>query len=58
MPNLNGRIEIRVINGRVDLETSIDPAMVCHILLKVLSSVYEKRVLKTRSEVQVWTPDH
>lgn len=45
MSNINGRIEIVVTEGRVNLETSMDPIIVCQVLLRALSRVFEQKIL-------------
>ena len=57
MSALNGRVDIIVQNGKVALETSMDPALVCQVLIRALGKIYETRVLKLGSDKQVWTPD-
>jgi len=57
MSTLNGRVDIIVHQGKVSLETSMDPAMVCQVLIRALGKLYETKILKIGSDSQVWTPD-
>lgn len=57
MSTLNGRVDIIVHQGKVSLETSMDPAMVCQVLIRALGKLYETKILKIGSDRQVWTPD-
>jgi hypothetical protein len=41
---LNGKIDIRVINGRIRCETSLDPVLVALICEKVSIRVLEEQV--------------
>jgi hypothetical protein len=57
MSALNGRVDIIVQNGKVALETSMDPALVCQVLIRALGKVYETRILGLGEKNEVWTPD-
>ena len=57
MSALNGRVDIIVHNGKVALETSMDPALVCQVLIRALGKTYETKVLHLGGDKQVWTPD-
>lgn len=57
MSALNGRIDLVVHNGKVAVETSMNPAMVCQVLIRALGKVYETRVLNLGGDNQIWTPD-
>lgn len=57
MAPLNGRVDIIVHDGKVALETSMDPALVCQVLIRALGKVYETRILGLGSDRDIWTPD-
>jgi len=57
MSTLNGRVDIIVHNGKVNLETSMDAKLVVQVLIRALGKIYETRVLGLGSDKQVWTPD-
>ena len=50
MSALNGRVDIVVHNGKVALETSMDPKLVCQVLIRALGKLYETRILNLGSD--------
>jgi len=57
MSDLNGRIDIVIHQGKVAVETSMAPALVCQVLIRALGKIYETRMLGLGSDNQIWTPD-
>jgi hypothetical protein len=50
---LNGKIEVHVVNGRLNLITSLDPVLVALCLIKVASKLLEEQVGKPGSNIQI-----
>ncbi|MBE3137671.1 MAG: hypothetical protein IMZ43_09840 [Thermoplasmata archaeon] len=45
MSNINGRIEIIIEDGKVRIETGLDPVVVCQALIRTLGGVFEQKIL-------------
>lgn len=45
MSNINGRIEIIIEDGKVKIETGLDPVVVCQALIRTLGGVSEQKIL-------------
>jgi hypothetical protein len=50
---LNGKIEVFVVNGRLNLVTSLDPVLVSLCLMKVAIRLLEDQVTKSGSVISI-----
>jgi hypothetical protein len=51
--SLNGKIEVLVVNGRLNLVTSLDPVLVSLCLMKVAIKLLEDQVTKSGSVISI-----
>jgi hypothetical protein len=50
---LNGKIEVLVVNGRLNLVTSLDPVLVSLCLMKVAIKLLEEQATKSGSVISI-----
>jgi hypothetical protein len=50
---LNGKIEVLVVNGRLNLVTSLDPVLVSLCLMKIAIKLIEDQVTKSGSVISI-----
>lgn len=50
---LNGRIQIFIVDGRIKMETSLDPVLVALVCEKVSIKLLEEQVMKKGSILEI-----